>query len=190
MPDISIQWQIFEWQDYRKVPLPKGEYEWCTFIRCDISNSDLSHVQFSDCEFTGCNLSMTKMMATRLQNITFKDSKMLGVQFDTCNNFLIEFSFENCVLNYSSFFGMKIPKTVFKNSSIQEVNFTGANLNGAIFENCDLLKAIFDRTYLVGVDFTSSYWYLIDPEENTLTEARFSLSGTPGLLMKYDIIIE
>lgn len=110
--------------------------------------------------------------------------------FDTANNFLLEFSFENCILNFASFYGMKIQKTSFKNCSMQEVNFTSTDISAAIFENCDLVKAIFDHTILEGADFRSAYNYALDPENNNITQAKFSLSGTPGLLSKYDIIIE
>lgn len=185
-----IKDQTFSKQDYTKFPLTKGEYEQCVFVNCDFSDSDISEISFSLCEFRGCNMSMTKVRSTSLQNIIFKDSKMLGIQFDICNQFLLEFSFENCLLNFASFYAMKIPKTIFKNCSMQEVNFTGTDMSGGIFENCDLTKAIFDRTNLQNADFTSSYWYLINPEENTLKKARFSLSGIPGLLSKYDVIIE
>ncbi len=182
--------QTFQRQNYRETPLPKWEYEGYTFVNCDFSDSDISHIQFSDCEFIGCNLSMTKVVETKLQDVRCKDSKMLGIMFDVCNNFLLEFSFENCVLNFSSWYGMKIAKTKFKNCSLQEVNFTSTDLSEAIFENCDLSKALFDRTNLESADFRSSYGYSIDPENNTIKEARFSLAWTPGLLSKYDIIIE
>ncbi len=190
MTDSYIEGQTFSKQDYRKSSLTKGEYERCIFMNCDFSDVDISHIQFSDCEFTGCNLSMTKMIATSLRGITFKDSKLLGVQFDTCNHFLLEFSFENCILNFASFFGLKIPKTIFKNCSLQEANFSGSDLSGSIFENCDLMKAVFDRTNLEHTNLWSSYNYMIDLENNRLKNAKFSLSGLPGLLSKYDIIVE
>lgn len=100
---------------------------------------------------------MTKMQSTSLQNITFKDSKILGIQFDTCNNFLLEFSFENCILNFASFYGMKIPKTKFRECILQEVNFTGTDIHDGVFENCDFTRAVFHRTNLRNSDFTSSY---------------------------------
>lgn len=73
---------------------------------------------------------------------------------------------------------------------MQEVNFTGTDMSGGIFENCDLAKSLFDRTNLESVDFGSSYNYMFDPENNRITKAVFSLSGISGLLTKYDIIIE
>jgi len=40
------------------------------------------------------------------------------------------------------------------------------------------------------VNFLTSYNYSIDPENNRLKKAKFSMNGLAGLLGKYDIEIE
>jgi fluoroquinolone resistance protein len=95
-------------QTFDKVPLPvPGEYEDCTFHHCDFSGQDLSKFRFTDCNFNGCNLSLVTCNNTVFQNIRFKDCKMLGIRFDTCSQFGISFSFEDCQLQHSSFYKMK-----------------------------------------------------------------------------------
>ena len=37
---------------------------------------------------------------------------MLGLQFETCNDFGLAFFFENCQVNHSTFFQMNIKKTI------------------------------------------------------------------------------
>jgi len=73
---------------------------------------------------------------------------------------------------------------------MHETDFTGADFAGAIFENCDLKRAVFAATILEKADFTSSYNYSIDPNDNRIKKARFSYPGVIGLLDKYDIVIE
>ena len=34
--------------NFQKTPLPKGEYEDCSFINCDFSNTDLSEFVFAE----------------------------------------------------------------------------------------------------------------------------------------------
>ena len=170
--------------------LTKGEYEGCTFNSCNFSDSDLSGNKFSDCEFNECNLSLAKLHKTALRDVKFKDCKMLGLRFDTCNDFGLSFSFEGCQLNHSSFYKMNIKKTVFKNSQLQETDFTEADLTSALFENCNLSQATFDQTTLEKADLRTSYNYSIDPENNRLKKAKFSMEGVTGLLDKYDIEIE
>ncbi|GHU58990.1 hypothetical protein FACS189411_15280 [Bacteroidia bacterium] len=79
--------------------------------------------------------------------------------------------------------------TRFKNTQLQEVDFVEADLTGSIFENCDLTRTIFERTILEKADFRTSYNYSLDPEANRIKKAKFSLTGLPGLLSKYNIEI-
>ena len=182
--------QTFEKIDYTATPLKKGEYEYCVFRNCDLSRADLSGIRFSDCEFSGCNLSLAVFNQTGLQGVTFKDCKMLGLHFERCNEFGLSVSFQNCSLNHSSFFGVKIKKTVFKNCQLQETDFTDSDLSGSTIENCDFLQATFLNTNLEKADLRSSINYAIDPELNKIKKAYFSLYGVPGLLAKYDIRID
>lgn len=70
---------------------------------------------------------------------------------------------------------MKLHKIEFTKCEIVEVDFGRADLTGSSFNDCDLRKA---------------HNYIIDPENNKISKAKFSLIGVPGLLTKYDIVIE
>jgi fluoroquinolone resistance protein len=190
MQTVYTEDKIFDKNDFTKLPLSKGEYENCTFKHCNFTENDLSDFKFMDCEFIGCNLSLAKMHRAALQGIKFKDCKMLGLRFDTCADFNLSFSFDNCTLNHSSFYKIKIKKTVFKNSQLQETDFTECDVTGSLFDNCDLTNATFAFTILEKADLRTSYNYSIDPEKNRVKKARFSLQGVTGLLDKYDIEIE
>jgi uncharacterized protein YjbI with pentapeptide repeats len=73
---------------------------------------------------------------------------------------------------------------------LEEVDFTQADLTAAIFNDCNLALAVFYQTILEKADFRSAFGYLIDPEENRVKKAKFSLSGIPGLLSKYQLTIQ
>lgn len=186
MTEIYIQDKTFNQKD----TLTKGEYENCIFNSCDFSDKDLSEFKFIDCEFNGCNLSLAKLYKTILRDVQFNDCKMLGLRFDTCNEFGLLFSFDNCQLNHSSFYQIKIKNTIFKNSQLQEADFAETDLTSTAFDNCNLNRAIFDQTILEKADFRTAYNYSIDPEINRIKKARFSISGITGLLNKYEIDIE
>ncbi|MDR3250221.1 MAG: pentapeptide repeat-containing protein [Tannerella sp.] len=115
---------------------------------------------------------------------------MLGLRFDTCLEFGLSFSFDNCQLNHSSFYKTKIKKTILKNSQLQETDFAECDLTSAMFDNCDLTRAVFDHTNIEKADFRTSYNYSIDPEINRIKKAKFSILGVSGLLDKYDIDID
>jgi uncharacterized protein YjbI with pentapeptide repeats len=133
---------------------------------------------------------LAKINKTVFQDIKFKDCKLIGLHFENCNDFLLSFSFENCQLNYCSFFKTKIKKTIFNNSTLLQVDFSETDLTGAIFENCNMEQSVFNKTILVKADFRTAYNFSIDPENNRMKKARFSSIGIQGLLYKYDIEID
>lgn len=190
MSQAFTQDQIFDKLDFTQEPLTKGEYENCIFTNCNFEETNLNDIKFMDCNFQDCNWSLVQLNGTVLREVKFKDCKMLGLQFETCNDFGLSFSFENCQLNHSTFFQMNIKKTIFRNCQLREIDFSESNLSNVIFDNCDLAQAIFINTVLDKADFRTAYNYSIDPESNRLKKAKFSILGISGLLDKYDLIIE
>lgn len=167
----------------------KGEYDQCSFHDCNFSEHSLSDLRFTDCVFNCCNLSMTKTDNTAFRDVSFKECKMLGIQFDTCNTLGLAFTFDNCQLSHSSFYKLKIKKTIFKNCQLNETDFAESDLTEAVFENCDLYRAIFDQSILEKADFRTSRNFTIDPVTNRIRKARFSVDGLSGLLEKFGIEI-
>jgi len=177
-------------EDFTSAGITGNEYENCTFSNCNFANANLSDVVFEDCRFADCDFSMAKAGKTAFRDVRFKNCKLLGIRFDECNPFLLTFAFESCVLDYSSFCGLKIKNTVFDNCKLEETDFTEANLSRAVFNQCDLNRAVFDNTLLEHADFRTSFHFSIDPENNHVNKAKFSLNNIAGLLDKYDIVIE
>lgn len=186
MKKIDIQDQTFE-QGQR---LAWGEYENCLFRGCDLSEMDLSQYSFIDSSFDACNFSLAKLHKTLFNNVQFRDCKMLGLRFDSCNPIGLSFSFKGCQLQHASFYKIKSRKTLFSKCQLVEVDFAEADFTEAIFEDCDLSGAIFDHTVLEKADLRTARHYSIDPENNRLKNARFSIFGIAGLLDNYDIDIE
>jgi len=165
-------------------------YENCKFINCDFSFADLSRIAFIDCLFENSNLSLCDISNSGFQNILFNHCKLSGVNFSKALDFLFELHFENCILDNAVFYKKKNKKSKFLNCSMVETDLTECDLTDAKFTNCNLSGAFFSRTIIKGADLRTSYNFIIDPEINNVKKARFSLHGTPGLLTKYQIIIE
>ncbi len=166
------------------------EYESCTFINCIFSNADLSGIYFTDCVFESCDLSMAILKGTAFRDAKFKNCKLLGLHFDDCNTFLLSFNFEDCILNLSSFYNLKLKDIKFNKCKLEEVEFVESDLTNSVFINCDLVGAVFENTILEKADFRTSYNYSINPETNRIKKAKFSIQGIVGLLDKYDIEVE
>lgn len=182
--------EVFEGVDFKKNPLPKGDYENCTFINCLFANSDLSHINFIECEFKSCDFSAARLANTAFRDVIFKTCKLLGLHFEECNQFLFSPEFNECLLNLSTFYKLNLKHMNIERCKLHEVDFTETDLTGAVFSDCDLTGAIFDRTILEKADLRTAENFSINPEINRIRKARFSLTGVVGLLDKYDIILE
>lgn len=190
MTDLNFQNQVFEKVDGARQAFAKGEYEYCIFRGCDLSNCDLSQSRFLDTEFIDCNLSNAVISNTSFQQVVFNNCKLLGLQFDQCSGFGFAASFNNCQLNHSTFYKMKLSGSGFTNCSLVETDFTDAELKKVLLQHCDLHLAIFENTNLEGADIRSSINYIINPETNRIKGAQFSLPDVIGLLSHYNIQID
>jgi fluoroquinolone resistance protein len=190
MMQDTIQDQKFTKEILIVKPLLRAVYENCSFNNLDLSNLNFSDYRFIDCVFNGCNLSLTKLNKTGMQEVKFLGCKMLGLHFDAVNEFGLGLSFENCILNHSSFYKKKLKKTIFKNCAMQECDFSLTDLTAVQFDGCDLLNATFSDSILEKADFRTAYNYSFNPERNRIKKARFSTSGLIGLLHKYDILVD
>lgn len=182
--------KTFEKIDYSEKKLSDREFIACEFIDCNFQKSDLSHNDFMDCTFNGCNLSLAVLNGTGIKNARFIDCKLMGIDFSRCNSFLFSVFFQNCHLDYCSFFQLKMKKTSFLNCSLKDVDFAETDLSMSLLDNCDLLNASFMRSILEKTDFRTAINYAFDPELNKIKKAKFSLPGVTGLLSKYSIDIE
>lgn len=185
-----IESQIFDRINYTEIPFQIGEYENCSFVNCIFHAVKLTNCIFRECTFTDCDLSLCILTDTTVNDVLFKGCKLVGVQFDFCREFLFSVRFENCDLKLSVFYKRKLKKTRFKNCNLEEADFTESDLSESVFENCKLEKTVFHFTNLEKTDFSTSFSYSIDPEQNRIKKARFSRMGLSGLLDKYGIIIE
>lgn len=190
MSDVYTQQQTFDTINFAEQPLPSGEYDTCRFVRCQFTNADVSHRTFSECTFEHCNFSLTKLARTAFREVQFINCELLGIHFDTCNDFLFTVGFDSCVIRLSSFHKLKLKKTQFRQCEIHQTDFTRADLTGSLFDHCDLTNSTFDDTILEKADFRTASGYTLDPERNRLKKARFTMPAVVGLLAKYDIQIE
>jgi uncharacterized protein YjbI with pentapeptide repeats len=166
------------------------QFEHCRFVNCDFSYANLGGIVFMDCRFDECNLSVVKLSDTGIQNVVFKYCKLSGADFSKSRDFLFEAGFDNCILDNAIFYKKKNKGAKFINCSMIETDFTEADLTNTEFDSCNLSRAFFDRTILKNADFRTSYNFTIDPDNNDIKKARFSVNGLPGLLTRYDIRIE
>jgi len=182
--------ETFSQKDFTKETINEAEYENCIFINCDFNSTDLSNMKFINCEFIESNLSNAKLNDTSFQEAIFKACKMIGFNLENSNQFGLRVSFNNCILNDSSFYNLKLKRTIFKNCSLQFVDFTDTDLSNSLFDNCNFDHAIFYNTNLRQVDLRSSNNFIINTTENQLKGAKIAKENLIGLVQHLGIKVE
>lgn len=164
-------------------------YENCFFEGCDFSNSKVSS-QFENCKFFKCNFSLTKLNKCRLQNVFFEECKFVGVQFFTCDKFLLFMNFKRCLIDSCNFSDMSLKKISFFESTIRRSDFNNTDLTESDFKKTNLEGTIFHHSNLSKANFLESINYSINPFTNNIQKAIFSKPEVYSLLNFLDIAIE
>ncbi len=166
------------------------EFESCTFNHCNFSQSVFLAVTFIDCVFTNCNFNTAKINYVALRTVTFNHCQMKDINFSMCDKLIFAISFDQCVLDFSKFYTLKLKGTSFVNCSLIAVDFMNADLTEAVFDHCDLYRAEFAKAIANKANFKTSYHYTIDPTKTKIKKAVFGFGGLKGLLTQYDIVVE
>jgi len=180
----------FEKHKFTVSELKNIEFDSCRFISCDFSELSLYNTEFVECVFDACNLSSIIIDEVSFKDVEFINSKLIGIDFSVCNNFMLSFSFDNCTLDYSLFYKLKIKNTKYLDCSIREVDFSECDLQSSSFSNCNLDRSVFNQTNLEKVDFRTAVNFIINPESNMMKKSKFSILGANTLLDSFKIIIE
>lgn len=168
----------------------------CTFTKCDFHESQLKNCVLRDCSFKQCDLNLLLVDGSTFQNIFFEKSKLIGVNWSKASwgkasfhQLIKKINFHECVLNYSTFMQIHLPKIEMERCIAKEVNFNEADLSGASLRYTDFEGSMFAHTNLTETDFCHAENYNIDPVQNTLKKTRFSLPEAMSLLYNLDIEI-
>jgi uncharacterized protein YjbI with pentapeptide repeats len=95
--------------------------------------------------------------------------------------------FIKCSLNHSTFLGVHLGTVKMKRCEAINVDFREAKISGADLAFTDLKDSLFQHTDLSKADLRYAKNYNIDPSQNTILKARFSLPEAMALLYSMDI---
>lgn len=165
------------------------EFVYCVFRQCSFADLSLNQISFGECEFENCDFSNAKLGGASFRECKFTNSKLIGLNFEHCNPFLLSFECYHCDLSYCTFYQLSLKSSQFYDCKLLQVDFTHTNLEGAKMIRCDLKNAQFDSTNLTKTNLSSSYNYSIQPEKNKIRGAKFSYPAVLGLLDEWQIKI-
>ena len=162
------------------------EFDDCTFVDCDFSEATFDKCKFIDCHFIRCNLSVVKLNYSRLMNVAFESSKLIGVDWTKASWSSISsgspIRFMKCILSDSSFFGLELRELSIDECKIHDADFREADLTEADFQYSDLSHSQFHHTNLSSANFAEATGYTIDINANNVKGARFTRLEALSLL--------
>jgi fluoroquinolone resistance protein len=192
---------LYEDQVFRSLSMDRQEitavtFSACAFTKCSFEEAAFTACRFQDCTFKNCNLNLAKVDGTAFRTTRFESSKLVGVNWakaawgkSGARQIFASIDFFDCVLNYSSFTELSLPKINMKKCTARDVDFSEANLQGADFSFTDFTNSQFRHTNLAEANFAGAANYSIHPSMNVLKKTRFSLPEALSLLYNLDIEI-
>lgn len=183
--------QSFDKQILLSLTVSSTEFEECEFNDCDFSSAIFTRCNFLNCSFNRCNMSLIKVLHSRFFEVDFTDSKLVGVDWTIAQwpsfNLCSALTFNRCILNDSSFFGLTLNELKLEECKLHEVDFREGDFSNAVMTYCDFTNSLFMRTNLQNVDFTESNNFTINVLENRVSKAKFSRHEAVYLLTSLDI---
>lgn len=162
----------------------------CKFNNCNFTQTDFSNSKFEDCTFNECNLTLVKYDDVKLRNVKFKGCKLVGVNFNKCDTFILEIGFQDSLIESCNFSSLVLKKSLFKNSNILESDFVGTDLSECDFTCSSLGGTIFDNSNLSKANFSDAKDYDINPLNNIVKKAVFTMPEAITLLRHFNITIK
>lgn len=186
----------YEDQTFSDLFLEFGYLETAVFVNCTFRDAILTETEFRgcrfvECAFVRCDLSLVKWTHSTFAGVLFEGCKLAGIDWTQLDWQAVRlgepFRFRQCALNHGTFIGLSLPELMAVDCTAVDVDFREADLTRADFSGSDLRDSLFSRTNLTRADLRRARNYSIDPGQNTLTGARFTLPEALALLYSMDI---
>jgi uncharacterized protein YjbI with pentapeptide repeats len=185
----EFQDETFEALECRGAVLDGKELEGCRFVGAQLAGARFDRCKLIDCSFEGCDLSNVALASSILRDVTFVDSKLLGVDW-TALQAASHLTFRRCVLNLGNFSGMDLRRCILESCMARELELGHANLAEADCRGSDFAGSVFLHTNLTKCDLRGAVNYAIRPLDNVLKRAKFSMPEATSLLHGLDIVLD
>jgi uncharacterized protein YjbI with pentapeptide repeats len=191
---FGVEEKFYSELEFLKIEYPERVVQDVEFYKCRFSECYFFKTRFIDCEFENCtfekcDLSLIALTGSRLLDVEFTDTKILGVDWTLLKK-PYRFSFNRCKLDNSSFFRMELNSLNMIECSAREADFIEANLTKMVFAYTDLYHSRFNGANLSFANFSNAINYSIDPNQCKLKKTIFTMPEAMQLLSAFDVVIK
>lgn len=179
--------------DFAQHRFTQIEWEDCVFTGCDFSQAQFVGCRILDCRFINCNFSLARFDRSRLYQVSFTDSKLLGIDWTkalwSTNGVAPELNFVRCNLSDSSFFGLFLQHSRITECRIHGCDFRNADLRHSHIKSSDLAETSLAHANLDSVDFTGSQNIVLEPGLNNLQGTKLPSFEALALVQRHGVIL-
>ncbi len=169
------------------------EFDECVFSSCSFLETRFRGCRFLNCTFHDCEINLIHVHDCSFTETTFNHSKVIGVNWTDASwskrGLLNSIHFSECVINHSTFMGLRLRNMRLTSCVARDVDFAEADLTQANCSHTDFSQSRFLHTNLTKADFRGAKNYAIAAHLNTLKQTTFSLPEAMSLLYGLDIIL-
>lgn len=185
--------QVFKGLHLDGIQIISSEFLDCVFRDCSFAESVFRKCRFVNSAFQGCDLSLARVPESIYSATRFERSKIIGVNWAQAawpiSSLGVPLSFTKSAISHCTFIGLSLKGIQVVDCVAVNVDFREADLSKANFAGSDLSESLFVNTNLSAADLSRARNYLIDPGQNVLKGARFSMPEAMSLLYNMDIIL-
>jgi fluoroquinolone resistance protein len=194
IPDMDLNKDTYYQEKLSKIVLvgehfKNKRFEECEFTNCNFSGCKFEECKFLNCKFNDSDLSSVSLMRSHLVDVQFIRCKTIGIDWTKAPR-ISGLSFQECLVNYSNFRLLKLPKMKMVKCEVKESDFIETDLTDGDFRNTNFEKSVFFKTNLTNADFREATNYVIDVKTNILKKTHFSLPEAMSLLYTLDIVLD
>ena len=190
-PHTDYTGEVFQGLALTQAQLLSSTFNECLFENCNFTEAKIQNCRFVNCQFKNCDLSLAQITDSAFLGIRFENSKIIGINWAQAHwperKLWGPLEFKKCALNHCTFLNVDLASAKIKRCQAVNVDFRGAKLPQADFAFTDLTDSLFQKTDLTGTDFRYARNYQIDPSQNQIRGAKFSLPEAMSLLYSMDI---
>ncbi|WP_419421259.1 pentapeptide repeat-containing protein (plasmid) [Legionella sp. D16C41] len=169
-------------------------FENCKFEKSNFNEVKLTACKFVDCEFLSSNLSAAQLNNSSFSETIFADCKLMGINWTKAKWPLIRLAspiqFYRSNISYSSFYALDLKELVIEECIAHDVDFREGNFSNGNFMLTDFANSHFMHTNLNSVSFLEAINYTINPTDNDIRKAKFSVPEVLNLLHSFQIEIK
>lgn len=175
------------------VEVVSTEFHDCVFFHSSFVESVFRSCKFIACTFRECDLSLAKVPGSRFTSSRFEGCKVMGVNWSEADwpksGLANPIGFLECAISHSTFIGLSLRDIKISGCLAVDVDFRESDLSQADFGGTDLEQSLFGNTDLSAADLSRARNYHIDPSQNIVRQAKFSLPEAMSLLHSMDIVL-